>query len=104
MIEYRHTFVIPKGIKTPWKPATAEEVREAERQLGRTLPEDYRQFLLTVNGIDTTNPRLVVNVHKPTGDPVRPLYELSTLSKDAHEGYRILLTQDFCRFNERVPK
>jgi hypothetical protein len=104
MKESRHTFVIPNGIKTPWKPATEEEVRDAERQLGRTLPEDYRQFLLTVNGIKAVNPELVVKVREPTGHRVRPLVELSTLAKDAHAVSRVLASQDYCRFNERVPK
>ncbi|HEX8311972.1 MAG TPA: SMI1/KNR4 family protein [Chthoniobacteraceae bacterium] len=35
---------------TPHSPATEEQVRLIEERIGKRLPDDYREFLLTVNG------------------------------------------------------
>lgn len=97
-------FPIPQGVKRPWKPATEEEVQELEQKLGTRLPEDYRAFLKTVNGIKAYNPVLVVPVPNPRRKEFSLLVKLFTVSREADPIENLLEEQTDYRFNERVPK
>jgi len=100
-------FKVPHGAYAPYDKATEEEVREIEVGRHIRLPEDYRQFLLQVNGIRMADElsQLVFSLRDPKGGTIRKfdVYELYTVSKNAKEVDRILERQHDYHFDVRVP-
>src|SRR5262245_43798249 len=56
----KDNFHVPPEIEHPWKPATKAEVEQAERLLGIQFPDDYGEFLMSVNGIIGESAHLVI--------------------------------------------
>jgi len=99
-------FIVPEGVEHPWKPATEQEVREVESKLGMPLPDDYRGFLKTVNGVWAVSPMLEIPMKTRNGEDDEPwvVGKLYSISKDAEEHDFLLSHQQAYQFDQRVPK
>jgi hypothetical protein len=95
-------FSVPPEIEHPWNPATEVDVQEVERKLGVRFPDDYREFLMSINGIIGEHDHLVVY----EDDDADPWYVrgLHSISPDAPDYVRLLDRQHDCRFDVRAPK
>jgi len=94
-------FNIPKGVRQPWRAATEQEVQEIERRFRHPLPDDYRQFLLTVNGIDARPVELLVTTKERDIVDIEWLY---TACAEADELYCLPTCQVRHEFDTRVPE
>lgn len=99
-------FSIPRGAKTPYMPATEDEINEIEERLGVRLPQDYRDFLLTVGGLQSSYPILGVETYNARAkrNQLEDLQVLWTASKNADEFVYLLNRQADFEFDTRVPK
>ena len=95
-----------------YKPATAEEINKFETELNCSLPDDYKNFLLSINGgtidpakIDKTSAAIdikqTVNGNDWASEPVitvsflYTLDESTLLERDKNENTRRSLTRSF---------
>src|SRR5262245_20191664 len=87
------TFRLPEGATAPWEAATDEEIDEIEQAVGTRLPDDYREFLRSVNGIKSGYPILVVSTPNPRAESKEQLDDLGilwTASKKADTSAHLL--------------
>ena len=103
-------YIVPVGIERTFPPGTEGEIREAEQSLGQAFPEDYRDFLRSVNGIQshsaTSSVNMEVAMKTRTGQEDEPwgINMLYTLCKSAEPHCQLLTHQRAYGFDQRVPR
>jgi hypothetical protein len=99
-------YPIPKGVECPCQAATEAEVGEVEQKLGMRFPDDYREFLMTVNGAVAMTGILEIPMKTRTGDEDEPwgVARIYGISQDAPSYLALLPSQRAYQFDERVPK
>jgi len=103
-------FTALQGVERSYKPATENEVRDVERKLGVRFPDDYRDFLKSINGISSISDNTSVDLEVPmktrigTDDEPWAINSLYSISSVAEPHDQLIAYQQAYRFNKRVPE
>ena len=91
------------GLKILFEPCTEEQIVAYEDQIGTRLPEEYRRFLLTYNGVDFSENPAFPLADSWDDDDYGEVYVLYGLPKEASEN-DLREEQLGYDFQYRVPK